>query len=421
MSSVFFESPVLITTIPETGNGIQIIDTFDPPSVSSIHYDIQVTSNSLIYNIKLDLTHNGYSTSEYQIGFSDTNNAPMEITSGIIGNTGYIYAEPPSADGIVTFKLVRSDILTELYGDNINSGKAILGNTGFGVVFGTNNTSIVRQANNNQWSKSTTFYGTNIEQLPYVSSNNWISYNNSVLTYDPNMRITTSSYSDNYQYQEIDVEVGKVYKVTISGYYIEPELIIAKQVNNSVGIPAIKIGQSMGSADLFNYQFELSQNGTDFVFVPTKNKIYISIGYGKSNSQTVITNFNIVEVGPFNTYDQNKGTVYLSWNVLPINTNLVSFATTGGKTQTISISSSNTVIITQNTEVVNSGIQLLTNKLALVYSNNGIIASLNGANVANNIVLPLTTISSCNINTSVSVFSYVPELLTEASIIEITV
>jgi hypothetical protein len=424
MPSDFFDSPILITTSPATDAGPQYIDTFDPAAVSSIHYDIQVTSDSLIYDIKLDVTHNGYSTSEYQVGFSDTNTAPMEIITNIFGNSGYIIAQPPTNDGVVTFKMVRSDIKTDLYGDNMKSGRAILGNTGFGVSFaGANSTSTVRQSSNNQWTKGVAFYGTEIEQLPYVSSNTWISYNNSVLTYDTNYTyITSSSYNENYQYQEIDVVVGKVYALNIIGEYTPPDPILAKQENtSSVGIPAIKIGHTRGGADLFNYQFEQYGGGvTPAIFVPTKDKIYVSIGYGKLNSVVKLTDFYIIEVSPFNTYDQHKGTMYLSWSALPINSNLVSFSTVDGRTQTISISSSNTVIITQNTAVVNSGIQLLTNKLAFVYSNTGIIASLNGNSVIDSTILPLTTVTTVDINTSASIFSYVPEVLIEADIIEIT-
>lgn len=400
-----------------SNTALQAIDTFDPPTVSSIRYSMEISTNTDVADVTLTVTHDGINTSEIQYGSSLSNTTPLVLTTDIVGNTGYVYAQPTS--NVTTFKIDRTDVATQVYADNINSGQAIPGNTGFGIVFGESST--VRQADNNQYSRGNHFYGESVEQLPNLLGD-WSSWNNSDLSSVGNTyTISSSSFNDNYQYQEIPVTKGKVYKISVTCYYEVPtdiNAIIDNQI--SVGIPAVKVGTTQGNGGLFNYQATTSSATITGIFAPDSDSIWVTAGYGQLNSRLIISDIYVVEVGPFNTYDQDQGTVYVKWSALPINSKILTFTATDSTTQTVSISSDNTVIITCNSIVVNSGMQSATNKLLFTYSSDGMTASLNGGLVANASAVPLRKVYKIDFNNVPTEFSYVPELLSNTSIVEIS-
>lgn len=405
-------------TYISSNTDLQVIDTFDVPTVSSIKYEIQIASNTEISTSTFSVTHDGTSTSEFQMGISDTGTRPIEITSNITNYIGYIKATPNQ--DITTFKMVRTDMLCNLYSENTVSGKTILGDTGFGVSFDTNSAT-VRQDGNNQYGDPYMLFGEYIEQNPELLNTVWQSENFSVISTTNNTyTITSSSFTNNYQYKVIPVEVGKVYQISGNSYYIPAEDDSIGRGQGTTGTPAIRVGDTQGSADLF--QIIPAETSTAFSgqFTPSSNTIYASAGFGKLNTKLVIDELSLKEVSPFNTYDQNMGTFYLSWDSFAANTNILKLSAMDGSIQTVSISSDNNVIITCNSGIVHSGLQSVVNKLVFTYSPDGINASLNGELVSDTNILPTKQIYKLEVINIPHELSYVPEVLSTTRITEIS-
>lgn len=406
-------------TYISSNTSLQVIDTFDVPTVSSIKYEIQIASNTEISTSTFSVTHDGTSTSEFQMGISDTGTRPIEITSDITDYVGYIRATPNY--DVTTFKMVRTDVLCNNYSENTMSGKTILSNTGFGINF-THDNATVRQDGNNQYGDPYTLFGEYIRQDPELLNTVWLSENYSEISSSGNTyTITSSSFTNNYQYQAIPVEVGKVYQISGNSYYIPGMDTNAKDNSQgSIGSPAIKVGQTQGSADLF--QLIPSETSTAFTgyFTPMTDVVYVSAGFGKLDTVLVIDEPSLKEVSPFNTYDQNMGTFYMSWDSFAANTNIVKLTSVDGSVQTVGISSDNNVIITSNSGIVHSGLQSTANKLVYTYSPDGVNASLNGGLMSDTGILPTKQVYKLEVINIPHELSYVPEVLSITRITEIS-
>lgn len=405
-------------TYISSNTSLQVIDTFDVPTVSSIKYEIQIASNTEISTSTFSVTHDGTSTSEFQMGISDTGTRPIEITSDITDYVGYIRATPNY--DVTTFKMVRTDVLCNNYSENTMSGKTILGDIGFGVSFDTNSAT-VRQDGNNQYGDPYMMFGEYIEQNPELLNTVWQSENFSVISATNNTyTITSSSFTNNYQYKVIPVQVGKVYQISGNSYYIPTEDDSIGRGQGTTGTPAIRVGDTPGSADLFQTIPVETSTAFSGQFTPSSNTIYVSAGFGKLNTKLVIDELSLKEVSPFNTYDQNMGTFYMSWDSFAANSNILKLSAMDGSIQTVSISSDNNVIITCNSGIVHSGLQLTANKLVFTYSPDGINASLNGGLMSDTSILPTKQIYKLEVINIPHELSYVPEVLSTTRITEIS-
>ena len=411
-----------------TNTASQAIDTFDPPTEQSLIYEIVTYTNTDISTIHLTLNHDGVSTAEYQSGFSLSNTRPLIFSTDIDTSnssqyTGRILVTPSTAQ--TTFKISRTPVLCNLYSENTTSGRMIHSNTGMGIHFASN-TMTVRQENNNFFGNVYNFMSSNTlgpsSQNPELlttwisTSGSGISINNTVLT------ITSSAVTNNYQYQEIDVEVGKVYKLSGNAYYADsdtPNAYIETEIARQ--IPSIRIGSTPSAIDYYNFQPTTSDTSFSTTFAPTTDKVYISIGNGKLNSILVANNISFKEASPFNSYDYTQGTIYTKWNAVAAGNTLHTFNTTDGYTRRAYIDSSNNLIITCNDVTVNCGAQSTTNKVVYTYSNGSIIASLNGGAIVSNVIItPISKVANLAFTSLPLEFSYMAEVLSNTTIVGIS-
>lgn len=406
--------------------GLQTLDTFSPAEIHSIAYEITTATNTDVSVTTVHVTHDGVNTAEYQLSQSLSNNQPLEFVTDISSSTGRLRANVVTAQ--TTFKISRTDVLCNVYSENTPSGRMIFGNTGFGMsIVASANNLTVRQANNKVFTAPNTYLSANvlgpIASGPALLSSNWISYNNNELSTNGEYLVaTTSSFTENFQYQEISVEVGRAYSVSANIFFTNPDTINALEyVNLSRGIPALRVGSALGGSDLFDYQCTNTETAVSTTFIPTTNSIFVSFGSGLINSQVFVRNIKCNEAVPFHTYEQFNGTVYVKWSAVAAGNTLLKFDTADTASyRSISIDGSNNVIITQGDNSVNCGSQSATNKLAFTYTNTSIVASLNGGAVVSNTTSSFNGVKTCTFTSLPTEFSSVPALLSNTRIVEIS-
>jgi hypothetical protein len=396
----------------------QVIDTISLPEVHSVHYTIHASCNTNISVSKCHVTHDGINIGDTQSGFTQSNTQPLEYSTDITDYTGRLLVTPSA--NVTTFTIYRDSIDCNVYSENTQSGRLIPGTEGFSLEL-TNivHTSTVRQANNNQYTGANTFIyadalgpiATKDEKLDntnFEDNSVWIPYNDIILT--PGITdgsLVSYNNFDNFYYQTISVVPGRNYR--ISGY--------ASTSTDS----SIRVSSSLENNDLIDYKVPTANTAFNIPFAPVTDTVYFSIGHGSTGSILNIGNVSLKETAPFHTYDQTQGTIYVKWNNIPVDNNLLFFNALDANTRSIHISSSDIVIITESETDVNVGIQNGVNKLAFSYSDGSISACLNGGSVVTVPVNVINNVYNMDIIHTLLEFSYVPEVLPADTLIRMTI
>lgn len=315
--------------INTSNTNLQILDSFDLGEYQSIEYDIQSYSNNYMSESKINIVHDGVDIFDTQQGSSLPPLQSHEFISSIDNYIGNISVYPRANN--ITFNIKSTKTSANLYGEHLRSGRLILDDSGFGIDLQSSPQNItIRSANNNQYVNSTTFISDNNIGPISLENNllgaNWESHNYNLLnvTEDGLLRATSSGQRDNFQFQEISTIPGKIYKISFEQFSEDLRFDVAKENSNfSRGSNFVRVGNSLSDFSLLNYQTKNEILVIENFFVATTDKTIVSFGYGERNSILTIRNFEVVESVPLYTYEQNIGTLYVQWNLLPNNSNII--------------------------------------------------------------------------------------------------
>lgn len=404
---------------------LQAIDTFDLPTILSATYTIHTFGKTDKSITSLNIIHNGSNTAYSQHGTSLSGNTPLPITAEIIDFEGKILVQPTEVP--TTFKIFKNELECNLYSENTISGGLIRHAEGFAIDrTGTINSVTVRQANNNFYGNVATFVtGTEItpvSTLDELIGSSWSSYNGSELSSNSSHIIASSSgMSNNCLYQELQVEAGRLYRISGSALHELSDNPIAKQLTyNSRGVPFIKIGDTLGSSEYFNYQTTDSETSFDVAFMPEFDKVFVSFGFGEILSKCIVSDLMVKTSEPWHTYNQDAGTIYLRWNAVGagnIAFKMNSYSLTNSFR--VAVDSSNNIIISSIAESVNCGSQSVSNKIAIAYSNGQITYALNGTTHASSFTMA-PNVNNAIVMTQVLQLAYVPTVLSNTELVDLT-
>lgn len=352
--------------INTSNTNLQILDSFDLGEYQSIEYEIQSYSNNYMSESKINIVHDGVDIFDTQQGSSLPPLQSHEFISSIDNYTGNISVSPRANN--TTFNVKSNKIAANLYGEHLRSGRLILDDSGFGIDLQSSSQNItIRSANNNQYVNSTTFISDNnigpISLEENLLRSEWESHNYNILEIadDGSLISTSSGQRDNFQFQEIETIPGKIYKISFTQISENRQFDVAKENSNfSRGSNFVRVGNSLSDFSLLNYQIDIGSFDVERFFVATSNKTIISFGYGERNSKFTIKDFNILESVPIYTYEQNLGTLYIQWDLLPNNSNIVILGN-------INIKIDDDGMLCINDNIINN--QELNNKLIISLSN----------------------------------------------------
>ena len=390
-------------TYLSTNTSTQVIDTFDPAAVLSLNYRIQVSTANDTSISYLDVVHNGISTTDYQIGTALSNTRPIPMFTDIQSFIGDLKVTPKAGNTI--FTVTRNANPTNVYGENVASGKILPSNTGVGISFASPASMIVRQENNNQYMTVGSSVGPTTTLSELIMD--WTAVNGS--RWDGNT-IVSSSIAGNYQYVEIPVEDGKVYTLDANCYIIEAQ----SQTNivgpySSSGNPTITIGDTIGSSEYLYFLPDIASTQKTTNFSSTSNSVYVAIGNGALDSKIIIDSISVKECVPFDTFNQYEGTIVLKWSAIAADSTVLNLTSLDSLYHKVTVDSSNNIIIYNGSNIVNCAAQHTTNKLAFSYSNTGISASVNGADVVSGSFDTINKIITASFESNhISEFVYIP-------------
>lgn len=411
----------------------QTIATFDLGRVSSVHFEVQQTTNNYIYDTTIDIVHNGLDTFDFQQGFS-SNSKPTLITSSIIEYEGCLITTPPAANTVYIIK--QREVECNLYSQATQSGFLLLDHIdGFSIDFDSSLKSISIRDSANVWCEYTspntyissntlgpTLTGNVLIGNTYIANTlAWTSYNGSQAAASNTEIISISSGQiDNSLYASANVVIGRAYKVSLDAYHTDANSeIVQEVVQRALGNSKIRVGSLLSSDDY--YSNVVSGNVTTFetVFVATTNTAFVSFGYGARNSRCYVSNVLLQEYAPNHLYDHDKGTIVLGWNTAPSSSVLLRYTDNSNThTRTFEIDASNNVIIIEDSVSVVIGSQAAgLNKLAYSYdiSNTSSNVSLNGTSNTIDITTVVGFIAAEFVSAANS-FVYLPVALPTANL-----
>jgi len=389
---------------------LQVLDTFDLPTTKTIHCEVHALDRNESSVSEVVINHNGIETSESQIAISVSNNRPAEITTDIVNNVGVILIQPTVAP--TQYSITQNVVECNLYSENTVSGRLILANEGIGM-FDTNLS--IRQADNNFFGYANTFESGNTlgpitTRAELYEYDNLADYKDSQKELqDDIIVITSSGQLRNHHYLELEVTPGTRYLISCNAYYTFDK-VYANEDTFDINTK-ITVGESISDESILYKAITDTSTLYNLQFTATGNTCYIGFGYGALGSNLFIENLSVKEYVPFHTYNQLEGTFYFKWNALPAGSPVVSVSN-----NLIQVDASNNIFI----NTVNCGSQQVVNKIAFAYDGDIIKYSKNGSLVTEEPATYYSNTLQLGFENAVEEFSYVPEILSNASIIGLT-
>jgi hypothetical protein len=408
------------TTYVSTNTSLQTISTFSLPTEKMIEYIIQVQTPQDIETSVVEIVHDGISIEEYQKSHSLSNTMPIEFYTSIVNNTGVLRCSPRANSSI--FNIQKQVTECTLYSENTVSGRRIKTDEGMGVYFtGNANNMTIRQSGNN-------FFGNSIDYItgstmgPIVQkeellADEWIPFNGSTSALQSSYTVFTSSgQPKNCLYQELNVIPNQLYKVSGNAYFVSAT-VNSKFPNRGMnGEPMVFVGNAPGDTDYTVYYSTDTEEAFEFFFTPTQNPVYLCVGGGQISYELYATNLSARESGPFNTYNQTEGAMFLKWNTISAPGNLLTFVSLE-QNNTITIDGTNNIYINN----VNCGPQYAVNKMAFNYTANGIQVTLNGNSSFYQSSIPLNNqIKQLTFNTVPEEYAAMSSPISNSTLVELT-
>lgn len=399
-----------------TNTSSQVIDTFDLPTEKVISYKVHVKAGNTTWYSLLDVSHDGIQASEQQIALAQTGVTPIELIVSIANNAGSVQFTPTSLP--TTLSIERSATLCNLYSESTLSGRNILTEEGLGIYFPANNIT-VRQTNNNIFTYSNTYVSSNV-MGPIKSTtellSTWSSSNGNIQITEGDYIVAISSgQKDNCQTQQIPVSPGKRYILSGNAYYTTDQNFSVTLEDRDTGASRIEVGTSFGEDDYGVYIANTVEQSFEIIFEATTDTAHISFGFGDINNRLYVQDFQFREYVPFYTYNQDEGTIYIKWNAIAASNTLLSFYSNDANNR-IYVDASNNIFVNS----VNCGAQAATNKIAFTYSDDGIVASLNGNAVVSSVEVLNKYIANAVFNSTPLEFAYMSSMVSNSTLVTLS-
>lgn len=408
------------TTYTSTNTSLQPISNFSLPTEKMLKYTIQVQTPQDIETSVIEIVHDGISIQETQVSHSLSNTVPIEFTTSIFNNTGRLLCQPRANSSVFTIQkeVVRSD----LYSENTVSGRRIKSDEGVGVYFVNNaNNMTIRQEGNNFFGNSADYITAGvmgpIVQKAELLGSTWESYNGAIsVEQSPYTVVESSGQPKNCIYQKINVTPGQLYRLSGNAYFTSAS-VIAKQGNRgSNGEPAVFVGNGPGDRDYDIFFTDTAEETFEIFFTPTQEEVYVNIGIGTIGFNLHYQNISLRESGPFNTYDQTSGAMFIKWNAVTAPQSLLTFVSTGTN-NVITINSANSIVINDSV----CGPQYPINTLAFNYTSSGTQVTINGnSSFYTNATSLNGGIKQLIFNSLLEEFSYMSSPISNSVLVELT-
>jgi hypothetical protein len=392
MSTITFVNYTCTNTSPQT------IDTFDLPLEKTISYKIHITSGNTTYYSSLDISHDGVQTSEKQYALAKTGITPLEITTYIANNTGYVNVTPTAINTV--FSMERNAVECNLYSENTLSGRNILTDDGLGIYFNNANNITVRKSSGMEYVHANVYVTSGV--MGPIKTNesllgNWQSSNGSIRVIEGDYQVAVSSgQKNNCLFQEIPVLPNRRYILTGNVYYTTDQNLSIQLPDRDTGSCKIRVGTEFNAIDYASYEANTTEEAVSIVFSSTSNTAYVMFGYGDINNRLYVKDFELKEYVPFHTYNQDEGAIYLKWAAVAAGNTILSLNSANANNR-VYVDASNNVFI----NTVNCGAQAAITKVAFSYNANGIVVSKNGNTV-------ITSTDTFNTYIANAVFTSIP-------------
>ena len=319
---------------------LQVVDTFVLPTDKTILYDIHSidVDNSSVSRVVVN--HNGIVTSETQEAFAVSGLRPAEFVTTIANNVGLLSVTPDK--DYTTYTMTKSVVECVLYGENTLSGKNIKTAEGMGLYLtGAANNMVIRQSNNNFFGSSGDYITANtlgpvVTGQELFSANNLTSYNDSSVS--GNIIITSSGQSKSHSYVLLDTTPGLTYRVSANAFYSFDAvggIVSSRDIKTK-----ITVGTQLASENIISTELSKADTAYNINFVANTNQVYVGFGYGALGSALNLSDVNIKELVPFHTYNQLEGGVYVGWNSVAADSDIISIGN-----NVVRVDSSNNVFI----------------------------------------------------------------------------
>jgi hypothetical protein len=385
-----------------------------------LRYTIQVQTPADIETSVIEIVHDGISIQETQVSHSLSNTVPIEFQTSIFNNTGRLLCAPRANSSVFTIQ--KEVVTSDLYSENTVSGRRIKSDEGMGLYFVNNaNNMTIRQEGNNFFGNSADYITAStmgpIVQKQELLGSVWESYNGATSAeQSPYTIVESSGQPKNCIYQKINVTPGQLYKLSGNAFFTSAS-VIAKQGNRGTnGEPAVFVGNAPGDRDYDVFFTDTAEEQFEIFFTPTQEEVYINIGIGTIGYNLHYRDISARESGPFNTYVQNSGAMFIRWAAVTAPQALLTFVS-AGTNNVIRINSSNSISI--NDAIC--GPQYPINTLAFNYSSNGTQVTINGNSSFYTDAIQLNGgIKQLIFNSLLQEFSYMSSPISNNVLVELT-
>lgn len=378
-----------------TNNTPFIIDTFDSGRIKEKTYRI----NSEYYYTQATISTNGIET--YELQHSTGNTIAPDVTTSIVGSNTVV-SITNSTNLPITLDIDSSFISCVNYGENTPPGMLIRGESGFGL---SSNNITIRSNTYNQITTANSYISANVTG-PITTENELFNWDTIIVENGAVKNINSidpSGQSNSCGTITLDTTPGELYLFSTNSYYTFSSILAYEDtvdIESYVSFDNVKAFSINKTPTLYHYVFEANSNQTT-----------ISLGFGSLGTSVHFQGITCKRYVPMHTYNQSKGTIYVSWSAVAASSNVISIGN-----NTVLVNSSNTIYVNG----INCGAQSANNKLMFRYSNNTITgyALNNNYFSANSNYYANST--SLTIYTALHGFSYTPDVLDSDIIIGMT-
>jgi hypothetical protein len=396
------------TVIYQKANTLTLhtLDSFDVGIVKAAEYICQIDNKTDSSFVQIRTVNDGVTITITQQGSGILDVSPLEFSAEIVNaNFGTISFTPTVIPTVIVAG--KTEILANNYAEHTKCGRLITHSQGFSL---NNNNAVVRQANNNRHTFSNTYLVENtlgpindgpniILNSNFLDNSAWKPYNDAILS--NNQIVTNNIYKNNFIYQEIDLEIGYVYRASVVG-------------NNG----KLVVGSTLETNNYIDQELSSSNTGTMFT-INTSNTVYFSVGHKQTSTTNAISSY-LYKVLPFNTYKYDVGTFYYKWQNVATNTILWTMETFDGKTRELKVNTNGDVQLTEDQSTLIIGPQTTGNNTIAISYGNGFSCSLNANSIVSNLNIQiLNNMVNLEFITSPQQFSYVPVVLSNTEVVNL--
>jgi len=409
-------------------NGIHDLFSFDVAVNKTVKLNIHQISDDDSVVSDVMISTDGVEIFEWQDSLTQSNTVPDEIYCVIENYQGIVRTNNTKNNSRFTINAQHE--VADKYSEHTRAGRLLYYTEGVAAYWRNDaNTYTIRQSNNNQYTDSETFnqggalriFGPQTTGDEIFVNGDIELYNGAQVEFNDTIDIYTTNQANNCAYITFETAPDTRYLFTCNAYYTNDPVYSKQIVKQQIRDCKIAIGNGPGDASIDQKSLKLDiDQAFQFEFTATQNTTTVSLGFGVLGNIIKASNATLKEYVPVDTYNQRKGTFFIRYTGNnTTETELLSFT---------NLTNNNNVITGNNSQVyINNnliGSEGAENRVVYAYDldanvaygciNGGTIVTLN----AQDHQLDIRAFE-CQ-NTSITEFSYVPILLSNTEIVDLT-